>query len=111
MGFFLLLCLAAAGFLVAVGVMAVRAVFFLVLLPFRLVFGLVLIPLWLVRTAFKIVGAANVLPIMAVAGGIALVALLAAAVLAIIVPLAPILLVGAALYLVIRAVTRRPIPA
>jgi hypothetical protein len=111
MGFFLLLCLAGAGFLVAVGVMAVRAVFFLVLLPFRLLFGLVLFPLWLARAALKIVGAAIVLPIMAVAGGIALLGLLAAAVLAVIVPLVPILLVGAVLYFVIRAITRRPMPA
>ncbi len=111
MGFFLLLCLAGAGFFVAIGVMAIRAVFLLVLLPFRLLFGLVLFPLWLARTALKIVGAAIVLPIMAVAGGIALLGLLAAAVLAVIVPLVPILLVGAALYFVIRAITRRPMPA
>jgi hypothetical protein len=111
MGFFLLLCLAGAGLLVAAGVMAVRALFFLVLLPFRLLFGLVLFPLWLVRTALKIVGAAIVLPIVAVAGGIALIAVVAAAVLALVVPLLPILLVGVALYFIIRAITRRPVAA
>ena len=111
MGFFLLLCLAGAGCLVAAGVMAVRAVFFLVLLPFRLLFGLVLFPLWLVKTALKIVGAVIVLPIVAVAGGIALIAVVAAAVLALMVPLLPILLVGVALYFIIRALTRRPVAA
>jgi hypothetical protein len=111
MGFFLLLCLATAGFLIAIGIMAVRALFWVVFLPFRLAFGLLLFPLWVARTALKIVGAAIVLPVMAVAGGIAVVGLIAAALLAVLVPLAPVLLLAGVVYLIVRAVSRRPVPA
>jgi hypothetical protein len=110
MGFFLLLCLVTAGFFLTLGVMAVRAVFWLVLLPFRLVFGLLLFPFWIARFALKLVGFAIVLPIVAVAGGVALIGLLATAVLAVLVPLVPVLLVGGLLYLVVRSFSRRPAP-
>jgi hypothetical protein len=109
MGFFLLLCLITAGFLLTLGVMAVRAVFWLVLLPFRLVFGLLLFPLWIARAAFKLIGFVVLLPILALAGGIAVLGLLAATVLAVLVPLAPVLLVAGLAYLVLRGFSRRPV--
>jgi hypothetical protein len=111
MGFFLLLCLATAAFLFAIGIMAVRALFWVVFLPFRLAFGLLLFPLWVARTALKIVGAAIVLPVLAAAGGIAVLGLIAAAMLAVVVPLAPVLLLAGVVYLIVRAVSRRPVPA
>jgi hypothetical protein len=108
MGFFLLLCLATAGVLFALGVVAVRAVLWLVFLPFRLLFGVLLIPFWIGRAALKLVGFVVMLPIVAVLGAVALLGLLAAAVVAVLVPLAPVLLVGGLLYLVFRLVSRRP---
>jgi hypothetical protein len=110
MGFFLLLCFASIGILLAAGVAAARALLWLVFLPFKLLFGILLFPIWLVKTAFKIVGFAIVLPIAAVAGGIAILGLLLAAALAVLVPLAPILIVGGLLYLVVRSFSRRPMP-
>ena len=111
MGFFLLLCLATFGVLFAAGVVAVRAVFWLVFLPFRIAFGILLFPLWLFRSALKIVGFAIVLPIVAVRRRpVRCSRSLAAAVLAMLVPLAPVLLVAVLLYLVVRSFSRRPMP-
>lgn len=108
MGFFLLFSLATLGVLLAVGALAVRALLWIVLLPFRMVFGLLLFPVWLVKSALKLVGFAIVLPIVAVAGGLALIGVLLAAVLAVVVPLAPILLVAGLLWVVVRSFGRRP---
>ena len=110
MGFFLLLCFVTAGLLLAAGVAAARALLWLVFLPFKLVFGILLFPIWLVKTAFKVVGFAIVLPIAAVAGGLVLIGVLLAAAVAVLVPLAPILIVGGLLYLVVRGFSRRPMP-
>jgi hypothetical protein len=48
------------------------------------------------------------LPIVAVLGAVALVGLIATAVVAVLVPLAPVLLVGGLLYVVFRLFSRRP---
>jgi hypothetical protein len=108
MGFFLLLCLATAGMLLALGVVAVRAVLWLVFLPFRLLFGALLVPFWIGRTLLKLVGFVVMLPIVAVVGAIALLGVLATAVVAVLVPLAPVLLVGGVLYVVFRLFSRGP---
>ena len=110
MGLFLLVLFCTARHLLAAGVVAARALLWFVVLPFKLLFGILLFPVWLVKTALKIVGFAIVLPIVAVAGGLALIGLLIAAALAVLVPLAPILLVGGLLYLVVRGFSRRPMP-
>jgi hypothetical protein len=111
MGFFFLLCAATLGMLLVVGTMVARVLFWIVLLPFRLLFGVLLFPFWLLKTALKLVGVVLLLPILAVAGGLALIGLALAALVTIVVPLAPILLVGLLLWVVIRSFSRRPVAA
>jgi hypothetical protein len=108
MGFFLLLSLTTLGLLLAAGVMAARAILWIVLLPFRIVFGLLFLPFWLAKAALKLVGLVIFVPLAVVAGGLALIGVLLAALLAVAVPLLPILIVGGLLWAIIRSFSRRP---
>jgi hypothetical protein len=112
MGFLFASAIFAVG-VIAVGIILlltlIRAVFWLVLLPFKLIFAVLFVPIWLVKTAFRVVGLAIVAPIMllaAVVGGALLVLGLIAT---LIVPLVPIALVAALLWLVIRSFGHRPV--
>lgn len=108
MGTLLLLSMIVGGLAVAAIVTTVALVlklaFWLVLLPFRVGFYLLFFPLWLVRSAFKLVGVAIVLPI------VLLVAVIGIAV-AVLVPLLPVLVVGVLIWAVVRAFRRPAVPA
>jgi hypothetical protein len=88
---------------VMVGVFVVKAIFFLVTLPFRIAFAVLFFPIWIVKTVLKLAVGAVVLP-LAILAGLALAVVAAiAAVVALIAPLLPLLIVGLLLWAVIRS--------
>jgi len=107
-----------ASAIFAVGVIAVglilllvllRAVFWLIFLPFKLIFAVLFVPIWLVKTALRVVGLAIVGPIMllaAIVGGAFLVLSLLAT---LILPLVPIAIIAALLWVLIRSFGHRPV--
>jgi hypothetical protein len=112
MGFLFASAIFAVG-VIAVGIILlltlIRAVFWLVFLPLKLIFAVLFVPVWLVKTAFRVVGLAIVAPIMllaAIVGGALLVLGLIAT---LVVPLVPIAIVAGLLWLVIRTFGHRPV--
>jgi hypothetical protein len=89
---------------VSVGVLIVKALFFLVTLPFRLVFAVLFFPFWIVKTVGKVAVAAIVIPLAALAGIVLAVLAAVAAIAAIVAPLLPLLIVGLLVWAVLRSV-------
>jgi hypothetical protein len=113
MGFLFASAIFAIG-VVAVGLILllvlIRAVFWLIFLPFKLIFAVLFVPIWLVKTALRVVGLAIVGPIVllaAIVGGVFLVMGLLAT---LILPLVPVAIVAALLWVVIRSFGHRPVP-
>jgi hypothetical protein len=80
-----------------------KGLFFLVTLPFRIAFAVLFFPIWLAKTIAKLVVAAVVIPLVALAG-IVLAALAAiAALAAVLAPLLPLVIVGLLIWVVIRS--------
>ena len=102
--------LAGAAILILVA-MVLKLVFFAVTLPIRLVFGLLAFPVWILKTLFRTIGLVVLAPILAVLGVLALGALLVAGLLALVVPMLPLLIVGLLIWLVVRSFSRRAVPA
>ena len=102
--------LAGAAILILVAMVA-KLVFFAVTLPIRLLFGLLVFPVWIVKTVFRTIGLVVLAPILAVLGLLALGALLVAGLLALVVPMLPLLIVGLLIWLVVRSFSRRAVPA
>jgi hypothetical protein len=102
--------LAGAAILILVA-MVLKLVFFAVTLPIRLLFGLLVFPVWIVKTLFRTIGLVVLAPILAVLGVLALGALLVAGLLALVVPMLPLLIVGLLIWLVVRSFSRHAVPA
>lgn len=88
---------------VAVGVFVVKALFFLVTLPFRIAFAVLFFPIWIAKTVAKVALAALVIPVVAVIGVVLAVMAALAAIAAIIAPLVPLIIVGLLVWAVIRS--------
>jgi len=76
-----------------------------------LVLGLLAFPVWILKTLFRTIGLVVLAPILAVLGVLALGALLVAGLLALVVPMLPLLIVGLLIWLVVRSFSRRAVPA
>lgn len=105
--FLSLASLAMTGLMVAavvmVAVVVLKALFFLVTLPFRIVFAVAFFPIWLAKTVAKLAIASVVVPLVAL-GGVILAALAAiAAIAAIIAPLLPIIILALLVWAVVRS--------
>jgi hypothetical protein len=88
---------------VSVGVLIVKALFFLVTLPFRIAFAVLFFPLWIAKTLAKVALAAVVVPVIALAGIVLAVLAAIAAIAAIVAPLLPLLIVGLLVWAVLRS--------
>ena len=98
-GFTLVALFAAAAVVLAL----VKAVLWLVLLPFRILFGLLFLPLLLLKLVLGGVLLFLLTPVLVVAGVVAVVAGAAA----VVVPLLPLILLGLILYAIVRAASRK----
>lgn len=97
-----LTALCVAAIVIAV-LFAIRALVFVVTLPFRLLFGLLLIPFWIAKTVLRVGGVVVLLPLLACAGVLAVILFALGAIAVAILPLVPIVLIGLLLWAVIRA--------
>jgi hypothetical protein len=88
---------------VAVGALLLRLVFFVILLPVRLVFGLLFIPFWIAKTVLKVAVGALMLPIFLVGGGLLAAVVAIGALVALVAPLVPLLIVGLLIWAVFRS--------
>ena len=114
MGFLLAVAMlgafAFAGVFLLVAIV-LKTVFWAVFLPIRLLFGLLFFPIWIARTALRAVGLLILAPLMAAGGVLVAGALILAGLLAVVVPLLPIVAIGFLLWVVIRSFSHRPMPA
>ena len=94
----ILLLVGLIGLFVGGALLALKLVLWLVLLPFRLLFALLVLPLLLLKALVGGVVMLVLAPVMALAGIVALVAMAAA----VVVPLLPLLLIGLAVWVVVR---------
>jgi hypothetical protein len=88
---------------VSVGALLVRLALFAVLLPFRLVFGLLFIPFWIAKSVLKLAVGAVVLPVFLVGGILLAVVVAIGALVALLAPLVPVLIVGLLIWVVVRS--------
>lgn len=88
---------------VSVGVLIVKALFFLVTLPFRIAFAVLFFPFWIAKTVAKVAVAAVVIPLVALAGIVLAVLAALAAIAAIVAPLLPLVIVGLLVWAVLRS--------
>lgn len=87
---------------VTVGVLVVKALFFLVTLPFRIAFAVLFFPIWLAKTLAKLAVAAVVVPLIVLAGVVAAGLAALAAIAAVVVPLLPLVILGLLIWAVVR---------
>jgi hypothetical protein len=88
---------------VMVGVFVVKALFFLITLPFRIAFAVLFFPIWIVKTVLKVAAGAVLVPLVLLAGVVLAVVAAIAAIVAIVAPLLPLLIVGLLLWAVFRS--------
>ena len=103
---FVMLALAVAA-VVSVGVFVLRMAFWMVLLPLRMLFGLLFVPFWIAKTVLKVAFGVLLLPLMLIVGGVLAVAAFLAALVAVVTPLVPLLILGLLIWVVARSF-RRP---
>lgn len=85
-----------------------KVVFWVVLFPFRILFKILMIPVWLTLGAIGLAAGAALLPLLlVVVAGVVVVGLIAAA-LAVLLPAIPFVLLGLAIWAIVR---RRPVVA
>ena len=102
--------LAGAAILMLVA-LVVKLVFFVVTLPVRLLFGLLVFPVWILTTLFRAIGLVVLAPLLAVLGMLIIGGFIIAGLVALVVPMLPLLIVGLLLWLVVRSFSRRAVPA
>ena len=88
---------------VMAGVFVVKALFFVITLPFRIAFGVLFVPFWIARTVLKFAVGVVVVPVVLLAGIVLAVLAALAAIAAIIAPLLPLLIVGLLAWAVVRS--------
>lgn len=106
-----LAALAMMGLLVVAVILAgwllVKAVFFVITLPFRILFAALFVPLWIAKTIVRLVLGIVLLPVMLVGGFLAAAVAALGALVLLLAPLVPIAIIGLLLWVVVRRV--RPV--
>jgi hypothetical protein len=88
-----------------------KTVFWLVFLPLRLLAGLLFFPVWVARTLVKAIGLLILTPLLAVIGAILAGGLLIAGLLALVVPMLPLILIALLIWMIVGTFVRRTVPA
>ena len=90
------------AFVVMLGVLLVKTVFFVITLPFRIAFAVLFFPIWLAKTIGKLALGVVMVPILMVVGVVVAILAVLAAIAAIIAPLMPLLIVGLLVWALFR---------
>lgn len=85
------------------GLLLVKALFFVVTLPFRIAFAVLFFPFWLAKTVVKLTVGVVMVPLLLLVGVVLAVLAALAAIVAIIAPLLPLLIVGLLAWAVFRS--------
>jgi hypothetical protein len=91
--------------------LVLKLVFLAITLPIRLLFGLLFFPVWIVRTILRAIGFVVLGPLFALLGILLAGGLIIAGLVALVVPLLPLLIVGVLIWLVVRSFSHRAVPA